>query len=52
MHKLMPLTKADFTDAKYERAVVEPAAQVTEVDPSQEPDANMFETANVSRPRK
>ena len=39
MHKLMPLTKADFTDAKYERAVVEPALQATEVDPSRQPDA-------------
>ena len=49
MHKLMPLTKADFTDAKYERAVVEPAVQATEVDPSRQPDANMSETANANR---
>ena len=51
MHELIPLTKANFTDAKYERAVVEPAVQSTEVDPSRQPDANMFETANVSRPQ-
>ena len=49
MHKLMPLTKSDFTDAKYERAVVEPAVQATEVDPSRQPDANMSETANANR---
>ena len=47
MHKLIPLTKANFTDAKYERAVIEPAVQSTEVDPSRRPDANMSETANA-----
>ena len=49
MHELIPLTKANFTDAKYERAVVEPAVQATEVDPSRQPDANMSETANANR---
>ena len=51
MHALPSLSKADFTDKKYERAVVEPAMQSIEEDsddlvPSPQSAANSSGTAN------